>query len=108
MTSSQESRGDKYKELDRIEDATGLVGIISQRVESGVITFAIVREFELRDKPGEVGKTGFVPEHLIEEYVAMVDKIRDRILEIRVQGLAPKDRKIGPVTAAVVDAVKRR
>lgn len=81
----QETRGERFRELDVLRSATGLKAIISQRVDSGLITFAIVREFP-------DGKTSFIPEAMIDEYADMVENVRNRIRAIRLEGLAPRAR----------------
>lgn len=78
----------KFRELDRLVSADGLVGVISQRIETGVITFAIVRQFP-QSGSGEMQKTSFIPEHMAESMKQMVDTVSRRIAQIRKDGLAP-------------------
>jgi hypothetical protein len=62
-----------------------MVGIISQRRRDGVITFAIVREWETTDSvTHEVKMTrgSFCPSNLIAEYIEMVKMINERIREL--------------------------
>lgn len=79
--------GDKFKQLDELKTASGLKGIISQRVETGVITFAIIREYPSYNG---LGTTSFVPENLMDDTIQLVQDIKNRIAEIRKTGQAPQ------------------
>ena len=81
------SSNTKFLELDVLRSADGVKAVISQRTSNGVITFAIVREYE-RDGVPEV--TDFFPENLLESKRAMLDLVKARIAELR------KDPKIMP------------
>lgn len=81
-------RNNNYQDLDKLRDAAGLISIISLRKSTGVITFAIFKEY-MRD--GQTEKSTFVPETLIDEYVALVQLTKKRILQIRAQGIQTKE-----------------
>ena len=86
-----DGKGDRFRELDVLKSADGLVGIISQRIETGVITFMIMREFPLAS--GEMQKTSFIPEHMSDAFIAMAGMLKDRIAKIRREGGAPPARR---------------
>lgn len=82
------SRNNNYKDIDRLVSAEGLVSIISLRRSTGVITFAIFKEYE---RDGAMEKSNFVPETMIKAYRQIVDLTADRIKQIRAEGLHLKD-----------------
>lgn len=88
---SESPRVDKdgrFRELDKLRSADGMVGVISQRVETGVITFMIVREFP-QSGSGEMQKTSFIPEHMLHSYVQMAETIGKRIAQLRLENKVP-------------------
>lgn len=58
-----------YTDLAKLRNAEGLVAIISRRRSTGVITFAIMKEFE---RDGRMENTSFVPENLHPSYVDLL------------------------------------
>lgn len=72
--------------------ANGLKASISQRRSSGLITFSIVREF---DRDGITDWTTFIPEHFMDDYMKMLEMVKNRISELRA------DPKIAPLAAGV-------
>jgi hypothetical protein len=80
-----------FVDIDRLTGANGMVGIISQRRRDGIITFAIVREWETVDTiTGEPkGMRGsFCPSGLISDYMKMVEMIGVRIAELVANSVA--------------------
>lgn len=82
----------RYHDIDRLTSAEGLVTVFSQRRRDGVITVAMHRTFstidETTQQPIDV-KTAFVPEMMMEAYVAHVLLTRDRLAvlkEMRARG----------------------
>lgn len=90
MTSRSESTpAPGFVDLEKLKDAYGIVCIISQRTATGALTFGIFKEFE---RDGQNHRSTFVGEHLIDAYMDMVAKAKDRIQEIRDKNLAPITR----------------
>ncbi len=69
-----------FQDLDRLRNAYGMVGIISQRLSSGLLTFSIFREFE---RDGEIARTAFIPEDLAEVFLEFSGIVIARVREIR-------------------------
>lgn len=86
---------DKFKPLDTLEMPGGknslIKGIISQRKSNGVITFAIVREFE---RDGIAEWTSFFSEAQMPEFKQMLELVEKRIAALR------KDPNVAPLRAA--------
>lgn len=74
------ARPPQYIDLDIIRNADDLMAIISQRRSSGVITFAIFKEFD-RDRRRE--RTSFVAQSLAESYRDILDITIRRMAEIQ-------------------------
>lgn len=72
--------------MDRLRNAVNIVAVISQRPRSGVLTFAIFREFE---RDGRTERSSFVPEDLIGAYQEMVTLTQERMKELRLSGALP-------------------
>jgi hypothetical protein len=77
------STNTNYEDLDRLETAEGLVSIISLRRSTGVITFAIFKEYT---RDGALEKSTFIPETLINAYIDLARLTEKRILELRASG----------------------
>ena len=78
---SRESDGNgKFIELDVLRSASGVKGIISQRVASGVITFSITKEFS---RNGVLEWTSFFSEVEIDDFEEMYELVKKRIAELR-------------------------
>jgi hypothetical protein len=76
-----------YQDVERIgPNAYGMVGVISQRLNGGMITFAIFREWE---RDGQIERTGFVAEKDAEVYMDFARIVIDRIRELRKSGGFP-------------------
>ena|SRR5688572_33461240 len=75
-----------FVDLDRIEDANGLLAIISQRKSNGVLTFAIFKTFE---RDGERQRTSFIPKQMADAYRQILDLTVERMQQIEEQGTAP-------------------
>jgi hypothetical protein len=75
-----------FVDVDRLEDANGLVAIISQRKSNGVMTMGVFKEFE---RDGRLERTAFIPEPLFDAYEAMVRLARERVAKIVAEGAAP-------------------
>ncbi len=69
-----------YTDIDTLRSADGIIAIISQRRATGVLTFGIFKEF---DRDGQTERTAFVPENLAISYQEMVEKVIERIAEIK-------------------------
>jgi hypothetical protein len=78
--SSRSGSPPAYIDLDKLRSADGIIGIISQRRSTGVLTFGVFKEFE---RDGLVEKSSFVPENMLESYLAMVQLVRERIAELK-------------------------
>jgi hypothetical protein len=81
-----------FTELDVLRSADGLKAIISQRRSTGVITFAIVKEFE---RDGQTETTSFIPETMVNELAEMVELVKSRIAKLRTGGGVPAPRAAG-------------
>ena len=92
QTRVSDGKGDRFRELDVLRSADGLVGVISQRIETGVITFMIMREFPLSNS-GQMQKTSFIPEHMSDAFIQMAGMLKERIAKIRREGEAPPARR---------------
>jgi hypothetical protein len=73
-------------DVDKLENSSGLVAVISQRSANGTLTFAIFREF-IRE--GKLDRTGFVPEDLGPAYLEMAQLAIDRMKVLRTAGGLP-------------------
>lgn len=78
--------GSGFIDVDMLEDANGLIAIISQRRSNGTMTMAVFKKF---DRDGKVERTSFIPEPLFDAHDALWKLARDRVLEIQANGLAP-------------------
>lgn len=75
-----------YVDVDRIENSSGLVCVISQRRRSGALTFAIFRVFE---REGQPERTSFIPESLAALYRDTLEIAIDRMAKLRREGKLP-------------------
>lgn len=75
-----------FVDLDRLENAEGIVAIISQRSRDGALTFAIHREW-ISD--GVKRRGAFFPERLTDAYQDMVRIVIDRMKQLREAGDLP-------------------
>lgn len=75
----------KYKDVDRLENADGLVAVVSQRRSNGELTFAIFREFENEDG---TAKTQFVPQRMGASYIDLVKLTMEAMDRMITTGLA--------------------
>ncbi len=73
-------------ELDRLRNSDGIIAIISQRRRDGVLTVAVMREFE---RDGRVEPTAYIPERLLESAARMLELARARCAELRTAGALP-------------------
>lgn len=78
--------GSGFIDVDTLQDANGLVAIISQRRSNAVLTLGVFKTFE---RDGVVERTSFIPEPLFEAYNALTKLAQERIAEIREKDLAP-------------------
>ena len=78
-----------YVDVDRLTNAYGMVGVISQRTKNGVLTFAIFREFE---RDGGTERTNFIPEEMGEVYLEFAKLVMARMSELRASGSLPARR----------------
>lgn len=69
-------------DVDELKDANGITAIISQRRKTGKLTFAIMRKFD-------ENVTTFIPEELVDAYVAMAELAKKRMAELRQGGTLP-------------------
>ncbi len=81
-----------YTDLARLSNADGLIAIISQRRSTGVITFAIMKEFE---RYGAKETTSFVPENLHQSYLDLLVLVGERIAKIRKEGVQSTGKTTG-------------
>jgi hypothetical protein len=75
-----------FVDVDRLHNAYGMVAVISQRLNNGMLTFAIFREFE---RDGEWARTNFVPEDLGDVYLDFAKVVITRMRELRTSGTLP-------------------
>lgn len=75
-----------YVDVDKLQNSSRIVCVISQRRATGVLTFGIFREF---DREGVVDRTSFIPEDLAEPYQDMVRMAIERMRELREHGKLP-------------------
>lgn len=75
-----------FIDVDRLTNAYGMVGIISQRRSNGQLTFSIFREFE---RHGDINKTAFFPQDLSEQYLDFAKIVVERVRSIRAGGGLP-------------------
>jgi hypothetical protein len=80
-----------YTDLAKLRNAEGLVAIISRRRSTGVITFAVMKEFE---RDGRVENTSFVPENLHGSYVDLLNLVGEWIAKFH-RGEVPADTANG-------------
>lgn len=82
----------RFIDLDTLNTASGVRGLITQRVSNGLITFSIVRVFE---RDGLEDWTSFFSEAQIDDFEEMLKMLKKRIAELR------KDPKTAPLRAGV-------
>lgn len=75
-----------YQDVDRLTNADGIVAVISQRRRTGVLTFAMFREFE---NDGRKEQTSFVPEYLAASFALLLTKVIARMAELKDSGRLP-------------------
>lgn len=75
----------RFVELDVLRNAEKMKSVITQRLSNNMITFVVVREYE---RDGVVESTGFIPETLIDPFLALVELTKKRIAELRASGKA--------------------
>jgi hypothetical protein len=71
-----------FVDVDTLKGADGVVAVISQRRKSGELTFAIFRVFD-------DNRTSFIPESLMASYMAMLDLVKQRLVELKASGNLP-------------------
>lgn len=81
----------RFVELDVLRNAEKMKSVITQRLSNNVITFVIVREYE---RDGVMESTGFIPETLIDPFLALVELTKKRIAELRASGKAEPSKVI--------------
>lgn len=69
-----------FVDVDRLENADGIVAIISQRRRDGSLTFGIVREWM---SDGAKKRGSFIPDRLHGSYASMVQLVGERIKELK-------------------------
>jgi hypothetical protein len=72
----------RYRDIDTIESAEGLVTVFSQRRRDGLITFAFHRVFQqIDEETSELVniKTAFSPETMMDAVVSHITLTRDRL-----------------------------
>lgn len=72
--------GPPYKDIETLRSVDGVVGIISQHQSNGILTFAILREFE---QFGQYKRTSFFPENMRESYLKMEKLVLDKLAELQ-------------------------
>jgi hypothetical protein len=75
-----------FVDVDRLNNAYGMVAVISQRLNNGMLTFAIFREFE---RDGSAARTNFIPEDLGDVYLDFAKVVINRMRELRASGALP-------------------
>jgi len=75
-----------YVDVDRLRNSQNIVAVISQRPTSGVLTFAIFREFE---RDGRTERSSIVPESMMAAYEEMVGLAKQRMKDLRTSGSLP-------------------
>ncbi len=75
-----------FVDVDRLKNAYGMVAVISQRLNNGMLTFANFREFE---RDGEMARTNFIPEDLGDVYLDFSRVVIARMRELRAGGTLP-------------------
>lgn len=90
MSSENEKRVPKegYQDVDSLRSNDGILAIISQRMKSGVLTVAFMREYE-SPIDGTMVRTQFIPEHMLSSLVEMVDTVRQRIGKLKAENKLP-------------------
>jgi len=76
-----------FKDVERIgPNSVGMVGVISQRLSTGLVTFAIFRVFERDGRPAQ---TGFIPADMGDIYLDFTKIVLERISELRKSNAFP-------------------
>lgn len=83
-----------FVDVDKIMTADGILIIISQRRDSGRLTFGIFRRYMKNDK---WKRTSFIPEVLAGAVVTALELARKRMDEIRTKGKAAYPSLVMPV-----------
>lgn len=78
--------GAGFVDVDTLEDANGLIAIISQRRSNGAMTIGVFKQFE---RDGRMERTSFIPEPLFSAFNALVKLAQERVVEIHEKGLEP-------------------
>lgn len=77
----------QFQDVDRLENAQGIVAIISQRRRDGSLTFSIQREWITAD--GRKQRGAFIPEELAGAFQDMLRIVVDRMKQLRAEGDLP-------------------
>ena len=75
-----------FQDLDVLTKSDGITAVISQRSRDGALTLGMFRVFE---RQGEMSRTSYIPEYLIESYLAQVQMARERMKQLRESGSLP-------------------
>lgn len=75
-----------YVDVDRLVNSDGITAVISQRRKTGVLTFAMFREYDSDDGRS---RTSFVPQALGESYMQLLVLTIERMAALRVGGELP-------------------
>lgn len=69
-----------FQDVDRLQNSSGLVAVISQRSKDGSLTFAIFREFPSRDpsRDGQTDRTGFIPHTMLGQAAELLALVKER------------------------------
>lgn len=77
----------RFRDIEKIgPNSVGMVGVISQRLSTGMLTFAIFRVFE---RDGRQCQTGFVPEDMGEIYLDFTKIVLERMRALRASNDLP-------------------
>lgn len=77
----------QFQDVDRLENAQGIVAIISQRRRDGSLTFSIHREWMTAD--GRKQRGAFIPEELVGAFEDMLRIVVERMKQLRAEGALP-------------------
>lgn len=83
-----------FVDVDRICTAEGLLIIISQRKDSGRLTFGIFRRYLREDK---FRRTSFIPELLIDDLIAAITLAKQRMESLRKEGSSSLVMRVPPL-----------
>jgi hypothetical protein len=72
--------GAPFVDIETLRNSDGITGIISQRRRGGELTCGI---FRIIENDGELTKTTFVPERLMDRFREMVEMLQKRCAELR-------------------------